>query len=83
MTPYDLFGEIPVTWPEVHAWCDRIAAQLSPERRDWYILNWNVIEKIRQEKRATLPAIRRRSSSPTARARCAGFPDRPPAQPRR
>lgn len=51
MSPYDLFGEIPVTLDEVYAWCDRVASHLSPERRDWYISNWNVVGKIQQAKR--------------------------------
>ncbi len=49
----DLFGEIPVTWDEVEEWVDRIQAiSPTPWRRDWYIKNWNVIDKIRAAKHA-------------------------------
>ena len=49
--PTDLFGEVPVTWVEIHAWCDQITwISPTPWRRDWYIENWNVAEKIRHAK---------------------------------
>lgn len=49
----DLFGETPVTWDEVHEWVDRVAAiSPTPWRREWYIKNWNIIEKIRAAKHA-------------------------------
>ena len=49
--PYDLFGEIPVTWDDVDAWCLAVAG-LEPGswRRPYYIQYWNVPEKIRQAK---------------------------------
>ena len=49
--PYDLFGEIPVTWPDVDAWCWAVAG-LPPHswRRRYYIEHWNVPEKIRAAK---------------------------------
>jgi hypothetical protein len=55
----DLFGEIPVTWPEVDAWCLAVAG-LTPEspRRAHYIEAWRVLDKIRQAKvTGTLDAI--------------------------
>jgi hypothetical protein len=49
----DLFGEIPVTWPEVDAWCLAVAG-LPPDswRRTYYLVYWNVIDKIKAAKRA-------------------------------
>lgn len=47
--PTDLFNEVPVTWPEVEHWCADL--RISPERRDWYVQNWNVVWKIQQAKR--------------------------------
>jgi len=47
----DLFGEIPVTWPEVYDWMERNVPRWAGSRReDWYIKNWNVIEKVRRDK---------------------------------
>lgn len=51
--PYvDLFGEIPVTWPEVEAWV-LATVGLSPQspRFRYYVTWWNVPEKIRAAKR--------------------------------
>jgi hypothetical protein len=47
----DLFGEIPVTWPEVWAWVEK-ATGLKPDswRARYYVTNWNVVDKIRQAK---------------------------------
>ena len=47
--PFDLFGEIPVTWDEVHTWCEKVAG-MTGWRRDWYIQHWNIIEKVRRAK---------------------------------
>jgi hypothetical protein len=49
----DLFGEIPVTWDEVDAWCLAVAG-LPPDswRRRYYLAHWNVPEKIRAAKAA-------------------------------
>ena len=49
--PYDLFGEIPVTWEEVWQWVESIAG-LSRDswRARYYVEWWNVPEKIRAEK---------------------------------
>ena len=47
--PYDLFGEVPVTWDEVYAWCEHVAG-ITGWRRDWYIRNWNVIAKVQRAK---------------------------------
>ena len=47
--PFDLFGEIPVTWDEVHTWCEKVAG-MTGWRRDWYIRHWNIIEKVRRAK---------------------------------
>lgn len=47
----DLFGEIPVTLDDIDAWCDRISQHWpSAWRKDWYIKNWNVADKVRQGK---------------------------------
>jgi hypothetical protein len=51
--PYDLFGEIPVTWPEVVAWCELVAGlRADSPRLTWYARNWNVPDKIRAAKLA-------------------------------
>lgn len=49
----DLFGEIPVYWPEIDAWCLAVAG-LPPEspRRAYYIERWDVPAKIRAAKAA-------------------------------
>ena len=54
MTPsqLDLFGEVPVTWCEVYAWCGQLRISQTPWRLDWYIHNWNVIDKVRRAKLA-------------------------------
>jgi hypothetical protein len=53
--PYDLFGEIPVTWDEVWDWVETVAGI---DRRSWracyYIEWWNVPDKIRAEKLGAL-----------------------------
>lgn len=48
--PYDLFGEIPVTWPEVWAWVAAIGFDPHSWRGRYYAQHWNVAEKIRAEK---------------------------------
>ena len=48
--PVDLFGEIPVTWPEVLTWCAVIAPHISPGRLSFYINGWNVPDKVRNAK---------------------------------
>jgi len=51
-SPFDLFGEIPVTQDEVKKWCE-VIAKVSPDswRFDWYTKNWDVPAKIRAAKR--------------------------------
>lgn len=50
---HDLFGEVPVTLSELHAWCDKTThISPTPWRRDWYIKHWNVADKIRAAKLA-------------------------------
>lgn len=47
----DLFGEIPVTLADLDAWCDQIGKHWPCEwRKDWYIQNWNVADKVRAAK---------------------------------
>ncbi len=47
----DLFGEIPVTWPEVYEWMRQHVPRWAGTRREeWYIQNYNVIDKIQYEK---------------------------------
>jgi len=49
--PYDLFGEIPVTWPEVWEWVEQVAGiNRDSWRARYYVTHWNVPEKIRREK---------------------------------
>jgi hypothetical protein len=50
-SPFDLFGEIPVTWDEVYQWCEKVAEiPRDSWRLDWYIRGWNVPAKIRAAK---------------------------------
>ena len=51
--PFDLFGEIPVTWSDVIAWCAAVPG-IAPDswRFGYYVRGWNVPEKIRQAKLA-------------------------------
>ena len=51
-SPVDLFGEVPVTWSDLYEWCDRQRVSLTPWRREWYIKNWNVADKVRRAKLA-------------------------------
>lgn len=47
----DLFGEVPVTWPEVYDWMrENVPRWAGTRRENWYIANWNVIEKVRRDK---------------------------------
>jgi hypothetical protein len=49
--PHDLFGEIPVTHDDIARWCEQVRYSTPTQwRHDWYVKNWNVAEKIRQEK---------------------------------
>ena len=62
--PYDLFGEIPVTWPEIRRWMRR-HTRFDPDsfRGRTYARQWNVADKIRAEKAAaaqTEPPLRGR-----------------------
>lgn len=43
----DLFGEVPVSWPEIYAWCEVVAGipRDSP-RVAAYVRQWCVAEKI-------------------------------------
>ena len=53
MAVFDLFGEIPVTWPEVYAWVWVIAG-IAPDSWRWsyYFNYWRVLEKVRAAKAA-------------------------------
>ena len=47
----DLFGEVPVTIRDVELWLDRIVNfRGSALRVAYYVLNWNVVDKIRAAK---------------------------------
>ena len=47
----DLFGDVPVTIRDVELWLDRIGNYCgSPLRVAYYVLNWNVVDKIRAVK---------------------------------
>ncbi len=51
--PVDLFGEVPVTWPEVWAWCEAVAGiPRESHRAARYAAGWNVPDKIRRAKLA-------------------------------
>ena len=49
----DLFGEVPVTWPEVVDWVARVHG-LTPDSPRWlgYVRTWRVPEKVRDAKLA-------------------------------
>jgi len=69
MTPYptDLFGEVPVTWPEVEDWLLAVP-QIDPSSRraEYYVRNWSVPDKIRRAKLAgTFESIVNREAPPS------------------
>jgi len=48
----DLFGEVPVTWPEVWDWIEQVAGiPRDSWRARWYCRCWDVPDKIRAAKR--------------------------------
>lgn len=49
----DLFGEVPVSVPEVLLWC-RVVAHLPPDspRLAHYVIAWHVVEKVQAAKLA-------------------------------
>lgn len=49
----DLFGQVPVTWPEVVDWVARVAG-ITPDSPRWlaYVNAWNVADKVRAAKLA-------------------------------
>jgi hypothetical protein len=50
-SPIDLFGEVPVTLHDLDMWCDYIGKAWPSEwRKEWYIKNWNVADKVRRGK---------------------------------
>jgi hypothetical protein len=50
-SPYDLFGEVALTWDEVFEWVEINAPRWHNSHRiNWYIKNWNVIEKAQRDK---------------------------------
>lgn len=54
-SPFDLFGEIPVTREEIEIWIDVVPGwprTTGASRRAYYAENWNVPEKIRRAKAA-------------------------------
>lgn len=51
--PFDLFGEVPVTWGEVELWVEAVAGiGRDSWRFDYYCTHWNVPAKIRAAKLA-------------------------------
>jgi hypothetical protein len=49
----DLFGEIPVTWPEVYLWCEITTnGKFTVRQRNFmaYVNGWAVIDKIKATK---------------------------------
>ena len=65
--PYDLFGEIAVTWPEVWAWLEAVPGIARDSwRAPYYLTCWNVAEKIRAAKLAgTFEAITAAARAPS------------------
>lgn len=49
--PEDLFGEIPVTKDDIEKWLEINAPHLRERYKEKYIMNWNVVEKIKQAKK--------------------------------
>lgn len=49
----DLFGDVPVTWPEVHAWLAAVP-RIPPDspRAAWYLQAYDVVGKIKAAKLA-------------------------------
>ena len=47
----DLFGEVPVTWPEIWDWIEAVP-RISRHswRAQYYVKHWNVAEKVRAAK---------------------------------
>lgn len=55
----DLFGEIPITWPEVAAWTLAVAGIAADSWRwGYYVRGWNVPEKIRQARSSRARSMR-------------------------
>ena len=52
MAELDLFGEVPITVDDLHAWVAAVAPgfSLSASRCRYYIERWNVAEKVRRAK---------------------------------
>lgn len=52
---FDLFGEVVVTHDDVIAWCKAVP-KIEPTswRFNWYVKNWDVVNKIRWHKRKGL-----------------------------
>lgn len=49
----DLFGQVRVTWPEIEAWCQRVAGISSEGTRGRaYVRQWDVAGKIARAKEA-------------------------------
>ena len=81
--PFDLFGEIPVTWPEVAAWTIAVAG-IAPDswRFPHYVRGWNVPEKVRAAKLAgTFDQVTEADSS-ALRWACGAAPRWAPRPPR-
>jgi hypothetical protein len=62
----DLFGEVPVTWPEIWAWLEAVPGIARDSwRARYYLDSWNVPDKIRAAKLAgALDAILTDSRQP-------------------
>lgn len=68
----DLFGVVPVTWPEVYAWCEAVAGIPADSwRLPYYIEYWNVPAKVAAAKAAGTfeQAIAPRAAAPPQRPR--------------
>lgn len=50
--PFDLFGEIPVTEPEIIAWVNAVAPRWNSPPRSFhnYVRGWSVVDKIKAAK---------------------------------
>lgn len=51
-SPIDLFGEVPVTVPDLYLWCEVVVPHISAARLNYYIKHWDVAGKIRMSKLA-------------------------------
>lgn len=49
-SPYNLFGEVPITENDLLLWCEVVAPRITARNLNYYIKYWNVAGKIRASK---------------------------------